>query len=37
MGVSYTKNVAGDFYVEDGCCITCGVPTGIAPDIFEYD
>jgi len=33
----YSKNVDGDFYVEDQCCISCGVPTDIAPDIFKWD
>jgi hypothetical protein len=28
-------NVVGDFYVEDGCCMLCGVPWTIAPDLFE--
>jgi hypothetical protein len=37
MPEAYVKNVAGDFYVEDGCCITCGIPTVIAPDIFRFD
>lgn len=31
----YHLNVAGDFYVEDGCCTACGVPTAEAPDLFE--
>ncbi|MCZ4344269.1 ferredoxin [Sphingomonadaceae bacterium G21617-S1] len=25
----------GDFYVEPGCCLLCGVPEDIAPEIFE--
>lgn len=25
----------GDFYVEPDCCLLCGVPEGIAPEIFE--
>jgi hypothetical protein len=33
----YYKNVAGDFYVEDGCCITCGVPEVYAPDLMGFD
>jgi len=33
----YSKNVPGDFYVETGCCITCGVPMGEAPEFFEMD
>ncbi len=33
----YYKNVAGDFYVEDGCCITCMVPEFHAPDLMSFD
>src|SRR5262245_13690244 len=33
----HPKNAAGPFYVVDGCCTGCGVPTSIAPDLFEYD
>lgn len=33
----YPKNVAGDFYVEDGCCTACDVPNHYAPGLFEYD
>src|SRR5262245_42256398 len=25
----------GDFYVEPGCCLLCGVPEDIAPEIFQ--
>jgi hypothetical protein len=27
-------NVAGDFYVEEGCCTMCGVPDVEAPELF---
>lgn len=27
-------NVAGPFYVEDGCCTLCGVPDVEAPELF---
>jgi len=27
-------NVAGPFYVEDGCCTRCGVPDVTAPELF---
>ncbi|MFT3998142.1 MAG: hypothetical protein QM667_12115 [Asticcacaulis sp.] len=37
MSRRYPKNVAGDFYVEDGCCLTCGVPEGEAADMFAWD
>jgi len=30
-------NVAGEFYVEDGCCLACGVPEDVAPDLFASD
>jgi len=30
-------NVAGDFYVVDGCCTACDVPFIEAPDLFAYD
>lgn len=33
----YPKNVEGDFYVEDGCCITCLVPKFYAPDLMGFD
>jgi hypothetical protein len=31
----YRLNVVGDFYVEDGCCTSCGVPEHYAPDLFS--
>jgi hypothetical protein len=31
---AYRLNVAGDFYVEDGCCTLCGVPAVTAPELF---
>ncbi len=37
MPERYSKNVPGDFYVETGCCITCGVPMAEAPEFFEMD
>lgn len=30
-------NVAGDFYVDEGCCLACGVPEDVAPDLFASD
>jgi hypothetical protein len=27
-------NVIGDFYVEEDCCLCCGVPQWIAPELF---
>ena len=31
----HPMNVAGDFYVEDGCCTDCGFPMVLAPSLFE--
>jgi hypothetical protein len=30
----HPSNVAGDFYVEDGCCTMCDIPRTVAPDLF---
>ena len=30
----HPKNAPGDFYVEDNCCLACGVPQIVAPDLF---
>ena len=32
----HPANVPGPFYVEDGCCITCGVWEDIAPDLLAW-
>lgn len=32
----FPQNVPGDWYVEDGCCITCAVPMVVAPDLFSW-
>jgi len=34
--VPHPSNARGDFYVEDGCCLTCAVPFDIAPDLFAW-
>ena len=34
--IPFPENVQGDFYVEDGCCTSCGMPTTEAPDLFAY-
>jgi hypothetical protein len=34
MAKPHPSNAPGPFYVEDGCCNTCGVPYEIAPDLF---
>ena len=36
MAKAHPSNAPGPFYVEDGCCITCGVPHEIAPDLFAW-
>jgi hypothetical protein len=33
----HPKNVPGDFYVEDGCCMACQVALGEAPDLVGWD
>jgi hypothetical protein len=33
----HPKTATGPFYVVDGCCISCGVPHQIAPDLFAWD
>lgn len=33
----YPKNVPGDFYVEDECCVRCGVPMTEASDLIRFD
>jgi hypothetical protein len=32
----YSENSQGDFYVENGVCITCGAPESEAPDLIEH-
>ncbi|HEY5721382.1 MAG TPA: ferredoxin [Allosphingosinicella sp.] len=36
MAEAHPLNVPGPFYVEKGCCIACGVPESIAPEIFDW-
>ena len=36
MAEAHPLNVPGPFYVENGCCIACGVPETIAPEIFDW-
>jgi hypothetical protein len=33
---AYELNAPGDFYVEDGMCITCGAPEAAAPDLVVF-
>ncbi len=37
MARPHPQNVEGPFYVEDGCCIACGVPEAAAPGLFDWD
>jgi hypothetical protein len=30
------KSAVGDFYVQATCCMSCGVPQGIAPDLVGW-
>lgn len=32
----HPANCPGNFYVEEGCCITCGVPLDEAPEVFDW-
>jgi ferredoxin len=32
--IPHPANAPGDFYVEDGCCTSCGMPFTVAPDLF---
>ena len=34
--IPFPENVPGDFYVENGCCLSCGMPTTEAPELFAY-
>ena len=36
-GPIHPKNAPGPFYILDGCCTACGIPTSIAPTLFEFD
>lgn len=36
MKIPFPENAPGDFYVEDGCCTSCGMPSTVAPDLFSY-
>jgi hypothetical protein len=37
MRCAHPQNVAGPFYVEDGCCLTCTVPFEAAPGLFSWN
>ncbi|MES3020608.1 MAG: hypothetical protein V4857_03380 [Pseudomonadota bacterium] len=34
--IPFSENSQGDYYVEDGCCTSCGIPTTVAPSLFSY-
>jgi hypothetical protein len=34
---AHPSNVPGDFYVENECCLLCGVPSHYAPGLFADD
>ena len=34
---AYSKNADGPFYVEDECCLACGVHEELAPGLFDWD
>lgn len=36
MAIAHPDNAAGPFYVEQGCCLRCGVPIDVAPAIFDW-
>jgi hypothetical protein len=33
---AHKANAPGDFYVKEGCCLTCAVPHTVAPDLFAW-
>ena len=37
MADPYPRNAPDPFYVANDCCITCGVPVDIAPELFSWD
>ncbi len=37
MAIEHPLNAPGDFYVEQGCCMSCGVPESTAPTLFAWD
>jgi ferredoxin len=34
---AHLKNAAGDFFVENGFCISCGAPEAEAPELMAHD
>ena len=37
MGEPDPRNVPGEFYVQRDCCLLCGVPWTLAPELFGDD
>ena len=37
MAEPHPKNAPGPFYIENECCISCGIPVDIAPSLFAWD
>jgi hypothetical protein len=35
--IPHKLNAPGDFYVEDGCCLACGIPESEAPELFAWE
>lgn len=36
MAKVHSENAPGPFYVEEGCCLSCGVPIDVAPQNFDW-
>jgi len=34
--IPHPENAPGDFYVENGCCLTCEMPFILAPELFAW-
>jgi hypothetical protein len=37
MRKPHPKNTSGDFYVEDGCCLSCNMPFTVAENLFSSE
>ena len=35
--IPHSSNAPGDFYVENECCTSCGIPIDIAPGLFAWE
>ena len=36
LKVLQPESARGDFYAEEGCCLSCGVPQAVAPDLVGW-